>query len=225
MKWPKTWKLWAIAHGNGGTKHEKHVFLWRFSKHVSACTVAGNHPGSRKMCAIAHEMGKKMKTVRYNPLKWRLKTWKTRVFAPLLKPCTGRYVSWKSSEEPKNVRYSQWNGQRTWKLWAIAHGNGGSKHEKQEFLQRLSNHVSVVTLAGNHPGNWKMCAIGHEMAKTMKTVSYSPWKWRHKTWKTRIFVTPLKTCIGMYGSRKSSREPENMRYSPWNEQKHENCEL
>jgi arylamine N-acetyltransferase len=167
---------------------------------------------------------KNMKTMSYSPQKWRLKTWKTWVFSTPLKSCISRYGSWKISREPENTCYSQWNGQkhencelhpRKWRL---------KTWKTRVFATPLKSCI-VVTLAGNHPGNWKMCAIGHEMAKNKKTVSYSPWKWRHKTWKTRIFVTPLKTCIDMYGSRKSSWEPENMRYSPWNGQKHENCEL
>ena len=253
----KTWNFWAITHGNGGRKHEKHEFLRCLSNQVSVVTLAGNCPGNRKMCAIAHEMGKNMKTVSYSPWKWRQKTWKSRVFAtPLkpsidgygswksswepenvryspwngqkhetisssprkwrlktwktlvfatpLKPGIGGYGSWKLSQKPENVRYSPWNGQKTWKLWAITHGNGGRNHEKHEFLRRLSNQVSVVTVAGNSPGNQKMCSIAHEMGKNMKTVSYSPWKWRQKTWKSRVFATPLKPIIGGYGSWKSS---------------------
>jgi phosphoribosylamine-glycine ligase len=47
----------------------------------------------------------------------------------------------------------------------IAHGNGGRKHEKHEFFRHLSNHVPVVTVAGNNLGNRRMCAIAHEMGK------------------------------------------------------------
>jgi hypothetical protein len=108
----KTWKLWAIAHENGGSKHEIREFLRRFSNHVTVVNVAGNRPGNRKMCAITHEIAKK-----------------------------------------------------TWKLWAIAHGNGGRKWEKHEFLLRLSNQVSMVTLAGNHLGNKKMCSMAHDMGR------------------------------------------------------------
>ena len=55
------------------------------------------------------------------------------------------------------------------------------KHEKHEFLRRLSNHVSVVTVAGNHLGIWKMCAIAHEMDRKNNIGSHNPRKWRQKT--------------------------------------------
>jgi hypothetical protein len=55
------------------------------------------------------------------------------------------------------------------------------KHEKHEFLRCLSNHVSVVAVAGNRLGNLKMRAIAHEMDRKNKTMSYSPGKWRQKT--------------------------------------------
>ena len=150
--------------------------------------------------------------------------------------------------EAENVLYSPWNEKKTWKFWVIAHGNrgrkdenheflwrlsnqvsmvtvagnrpgnkkmcalamkwaknmklsalahrnGGWKHEKHEFLRRLSNQVSVFTVAGNCPRNRKLCAIAHEMGKNMKTMSYGPWKWRQKTWKSRVFAAPLKPSI------------------------------
>jgi hypothetical protein len=106
-----------------------------------------------------------MKIVTHSPWKWRQKTWKTRVFVMPLKPCIGGYESWKSSQETEDVRYSPWNGHKTWKPWAIAHGNGGRNHEKHEFLRRLSNHVSVCTVAENPPENRKMCTISHEMGR------------------------------------------------------------
>ncbi len=185
MKWAKTWKLWAIAHENGGRKHENHEFLRCLSNQLSVVTVARNRPRNQKMCVIAHEMGKRNETVSSSPRKWRLKTWKIRVFAMPLKPSIGAYGSWKLSQKPENVRYSPWNGQKTWNFWAITHGNGGRKHEKHEFLRCLSNQVSVVTVAGNCPGNRKMCAIAHEMGKNMKTVSYSPWNGQ-KAWNCQL---------------------------------------
>jgi hypothetical protein len=33
------------------------------------------------------------------------------------------------------------------------------KHEQHEFLPSLSNHVSVVTVAGKFPGNRKICDL------------------------------------------------------------------
>ena len=55
-----------------------------------------------------------------------------------------------------------------WKMCAIAHENGGKKHEKHEFLRSLSSHVTVVTLARNRRGNWKMRAISQEMDRKHK---------------------------------------------------------
>jgi hypothetical protein len=105
----------------------------------------------------------------------------------------GSYGSWKLSGEPENVWYSPIRWEKTWKLLPIAHVNGDRNHEKHEFLRRISNQVSVVTVAGNRPRS-------QNMGKNMKTFSSSPRKWRLKTWKTQIFATPLNPCIGGYGN-------------------------
>ncbi len=89
----KSEKQRAIAHENGGRKHENHEFLRRLSNDVSVVTIAANRLGNLKVCAIAHEIDRKQENV------------------------------------------------------SIVHENGGKKHEKQEFLRRLPNHVSVVTVA------------------------------------------------------------------------------
>jgi hypothetical protein len=88
------------------------------------------------------------------------------------------------------------------------------KNEKHDFLQRLSNLVSVATVAGNRLGNLKMRAIAHKMYRKNNTVSNSPKKWRQKSMKNASFAMPLKPCICGYGSLKSSRDLENARYSP-----------
>jgi hypothetical protein len=156
-----------------------------------------------------------MKTISYTPWIWRQKTWRTRVFATPLKPCTGRYCSRKSSREPENVSYSPWNGQKIWKMWHIAHGNGSRKHEKHEFLRRLSNHVSVCTVAENPPGNPKMCTISHEMGKKHENCGIARENGGSKHEKHEFFLhlsnhVPVVTVpgIGACGSWKSPWELE-----------------
>jgi hypothetical protein len=133
-----------------------------------------NRPGNWKVWAMAHENGGRKK-------------WTTRVFAKPLKPCIGGHGQWKSSREPKNVCYSPWKwadnmknmtfGDATqtmyrssrsleiapWtKNYALYSTKMGKKYEKGEFGRCPSNHVSVVTVAGNCPLNKKLCAIAHE---------------------------------------------------------------
>jgi hypothetical protein len=71
----------------------------------------------------------------------------------------------KRAKNMKIVSYSPWKWMlKTWKTRIC----GYRKHEKHEFLQRLSIHVSVCTVAENRPGSWKMRAIAHEMGRTHK---------------------------------------------------------
>ena len=75
-----------------------------------------------------------------------------RVLEMAVKACTGGHDRYKSSRELKTVSYNP----RKWR----------QKHEQHEFSRSLSNHVSMVTIAENRPGNRKMCVAYENVQKT-----------------------------------------------------------
>jgi hypothetical protein len=68
----------------------------------------------------------------------------------------------------------------------------GRKHEKHEFLRHLSNHVSVVTVAGNHPGNEKLCTVARKNGENMNKASFGDGPQTMYRW-SRSLVIALRT--------------------------------
>jgi hypothetical protein len=131
---PGKLKLWAMAHENGCRKHEEYEFSWSLSNHESVVMVTGYCPGNQKMYAIAHENAQKT-----------LKIW---VLAMPVKSCIDGHSHWKSSWKPKTERYSSWKWAENMKIG--------------KFWWHPFNHVSGLTVTGNHPGKLKLWAMAHE---------------------------------------------------------------
>ena len=115
--------------------------------------------------------------------------------------------------------------QKTGKLLPITHGNGCRKHEKHEFLRRLSNHVSVVTVARNHLGNLKKRAIAHEIDRKQENCQLYNKKMEAKNEKHEFLrrlsnhVSVVTVARNRLGNRKKRTIAHEM------DRKQENCEL
>ena len=65
--------------------------------------------------------------------------------------------------------------------------------KKNEFFRHLSNHVRVVTLAGNRLGNRKMCVIAHEMGKKYENCDIQPMEMEAENMKNNSFCGASQT--------------------------------
>jgi hypothetical protein len=112
--------------------------------------------------------------------------WTTEIFAKPLKPCIDGHGRYKSSRKPKNVTYSPWKWAEnmknkkfvdaTWimyrwsKLLEIAREPKTMCYSPRKMAKNIKKarfgdtclSISVVTVVGNRPGNWKTRTIAHE---------------------------------------------------------------